>query len=112
MVASKVVVAEEPLRIPDEAAQNLNREHFEPYSNVPYLEELDHRTRPKVSKLTFNSHIFSSTPSARRVMINNVYLREGQAFQGMTLLAIAEQYVVFEKDGQQFKIAAMRDWLG
>ena len=45
-------------------------------------------------------------------MINNVYLREGQAFQGMTLLAIAEQYVVFEKDGQQFKIAAVRDWLG
>ena len=84
----------------------------DPYSDVRYLDELDQGTRPRVSQLTFNSHIYSSTPSARRVMINNIYLREGQEFQGMTLLSIAEQYVVFEKDGQKFKIAAMRDWLG
>lgn len=84
----------------------------DPYADVRYLDELDQRTRPRVSQLTFNSHIYSSTPSARRVMINNIYLREGQEFQGMTLLSIAEQYVVFEKDGQKFKIAAMRDWLG
>lgn len=84
----------------------------DPYADVRYLNELDQSTRPRVSQLTFNSHIYSSTPSARRVMINNIYLREGQEFQGMTLLSIAEQYVVFEKDGQKFKIAAMRDWLG
>ena len=84
----------------------------EPYAEVRYLGELDRQTRPQVSQLTFNSYIYSSTPSARRVMINNVYLREGQEFQGMTLLSISEQYVVFEKDGQKFKIAAMRDWLG
>ena len=92
--------------------QDTDSSYADPYADVHFLEELDQNTRPKVSKLTFNSHIYSSAPSARRVMINNIYLREGQAFQGMTLLSIGEQYVVFEKDGQQFKIAAMRDWMG
>jgi Type II secretion system protein B len=94
------------------SAQDKGSSAADPYADVRFLEELDQRTRPKISKLTFNSHIYSSAPSARRVMINNIYLREGQAFQGMTLLSIGEQYVVLEKDGQQFKIAAMRDWMG
>ena len=117
---ARVVVSDVPLdaapvqssELANVEDQGVESESIDPYEDVLYLEELDQRTRPKVSKLTFNSHIYSSAPSARRVMINNIYLREGQAFQGMTLLSIGEQHVVFEKDGQQFKIAAMRDWMG
>ncbi|KZZ58607.1 hypothetical protein A3762_07595 [Oleiphilus sp. HI0125] len=82
------------------------------YHDVLFLHEISNSARPRVPKLLFNSHIYSSDPSARRVMINNIYLREGQMFEGMTVLLIDENHVVFEKQGQQFKIAAMRDWLG
>ena len=84
----------------------------DPYKQLAYLYELEGAARPNVPKLVFNSHIYSSTPSARRVMINNIYLREGQAFEGMIVVAIAETFVVFEKSGTQFKLPAMRDWLG
>lgn len=107
----RVVVSDTPLDLQENKSVEEALDS-DPYEHVLFLEELDQRTRPNVSRLTFNSHIYSSTPSARRVMINNIYLREGQAFQGMTLLSIGEQYVVFEKEGQQFKIAAMRDWMG
>jgi len=102
----KVVVSETPLT--DEGIYSAKQQ----YADTLFLHEIEGRSRPKVPKLIFNSHIYSSDPSARRVMINNIYLREGQVFQGMTLLAIDEEFVVFEKRGQQFKIQAMRDWLG
>jgi len=82
------------------------------YHELAFLHELDPSTRPRVPKLVFNSHIYSSEPTARRVMINNIYLREGQSFEGMRLLGINEDFIVFEKNGKRFKIAAMRDWLG
>lgn len=87
-------------------------EERENFDGVAYLSEISSSSRPRVPKLIFNSHIYSSMPSARRVMINNIYLREGQVFQGMTLLAIDEEFVVLEKQGQQFKLPVMRDWLG
>lgn len=102
----------DPLEIARTNDGSVDTPYVDPYADVLFLEELDQHARPKVSKIIFNSHIYSSAPSARRVMINNIYLREGQAFQGMTLLSIGEQYIVFEKNGQQFKIAAMRDWMG
>lgn len=87
-------------------------EERENFDGVAYLSKISRSSRPRVPKLIFNSHIYSSMPSARRVMINNIYLREGQVFQGMTLLAIDEEFVVLEKQGQQFKLPVMRDWLG
>lgn len=87
-------------------------EERENFDGVAYLSEISSSSRPRVPKLIFNSHIYSSMPSARRVMINNIYLREGQMFLGMTLIAIDEEFVVLEKQGQQFKLPVMRDWLG
>jgi general secretion pathway protein B len=103
---ARVVVANEPLdRLPDAKPESL-------YKDTPFLFNLPERSRPNVPKLVFNSHIFSDNPSARRVMINNIYLREGQVFSGMQVLEIGELDVVFEKSGTQFKLPAMRDWRG
>jgi len=82
------------------------------YEDVRFLYELDARSRPSVPNLNFNSHIYSQSPSARRVMINNIYLREGQQFMGLEVIEIGEFNIVFEKDGQMFKLPAMRDWNG
>ena len=103
---ARVVVANEPLdRLPDAKPGSL-------YKDTPFLFNLPERSRPNVPKLVFNSHIYSDNPSARRVMINNIYLREGQVFSGLEVLEIGELDVVFEKSGTQFKLPAMRDWRG
>lgn len=83
-----------------------------PYASVSYLSELPTSQQPRVPALRFNSHIYSTEPSARRVMINNIYLREGQSLNGIEVLEIGEMDIVFSKDGQQFKLPAMRDWNG
>ena len=82
------------------------------YSDVLFLYEQDSSSRPRVPNLLFNSHIYSESPSARRVMINNIYLREGQQFLGMEVVEIGEFNIVFKKDGVLFKLPAMRDWNG
>lgn len=82
------------------------------YANVPFLYDLSGSQRPRVPRLTFNSHIYSDTPSARRVMINNVYLGEGQSLSGLEIVEIGELNIVFRKSGTLFKLPALRDWEG
>lgn len=98
-----VVVADAPL---DEAPV------YTPYADVSLLTELDARFQRSVPKLIFNSHIYSDNPEARRVMINNIYLREGQMFSGIQVKEIGEHSIVFEKQGRLFRLPVMRDWLG
>jgi general secretion pathway protein B len=77
---------------------------------TPLLQELDAGFTSSVPAIAFNSHIFSQTPDARRVMINNIYLRQGEGFSGLTVLEIGEEYVVFDKQGRHFKLPVMKDW--
>ncbi len=83
-----------------------------PYANVELLSELDARFQSSVPRLIFNSHIYSDIPDARRVMINNIYLREGQVFSGIQVKEIGEHSIVFEKQGRLFRLPVMRDWMG
>ena len=111
---------------PDAARQNLSyaqpAQEFEeeiledlpadtPAVEVPRLEQLPGSFQATVPTLRFNSHIHSSDPSARRVMINNLYLREGQQFAGMLVQEITDEGVVFVKDGVIFEVNASRDWI-
>lgn len=82
------------------------------YKDVPYLYDIQGSARPRVPSLIFNSHIYSDSPSARRVMINNIYLREGQSLSGIEVKRIGETDVVFKKEGTLFRLPAMRDWNG
>lgn len=84
----------------------------QPYTDVAYLFDMPASRRPRVPQLEFNSHIFSDLPSARRVMINNIYLSEGQSFMGLNVVQIGETDIVFDKDGVMFRLPAMRDWNG
>jgi len=78
----------------------------------PHLSELTIHFQKSIPTLIFNSHIYSDIPDSRRVMINNLYLREGQGFSEMVLIEIGEFYIAIEKDGTSFKIPVLRDWLG
>lgn len=77
---------------------------------TPLLQELDAGFTSSVPAIAFNSHIYSQSPDARRVMINNIYLREGEGFSGLNVLEIGEEYVVFDRQGRRFKLPVMKDW--
>lgn len=82
----------------------------EGFNHVVSLSTLSTQFQRTIPTITFNSHIYSDIPSARRVMINNLYLREGESFSGMDVIEIGEFYVVLMKNQQQFKLPVLRDW--
>jgi general secretion pathway protein B len=78
---------------------------------VPHLVELPLSFQRSVPDLIVNSHIFASVPQARRVMINNQNLRPGDSFQGLRVEEITEDGVVLSRQGQQFRLGIVRDWM-
>jgi len=83
----------------------------EPTGRVPHLVELPLPFQKSIPDLIFNSHIYSSEPSARRVMINNQYMRTGDSFSGIRVERITEEGVVLSKNGRQFRVGVVRDWV-
>ena len=78
---------------------------------VAHLVELPLSFQKSVPDLTFNSHIYSSSPASRRVMINNSYLRIGDTFEGLRVEDITEEGVVLSRDGRRFRVGVVRDWV-
>jgi general secretion pathway protein B len=78
---------------------------------VPHLVELPLSFQKSVPDLTFNSHIYSSSPSSRRVMINNAYLRIGESVAGLRVEDITEEGVVLSRNGQRFRVGVVRNWV-
>ena len=82
----------------------------ENFDDTKHLNDLDISFQKGIPNIRFNSHIYSSNPTDRRVMINDLYLREGQGFSGMTIETIGEFYIVLSKNSLRFKIPVLRDW--
>ena len=81
------------------------------YSVLPYLTELDDYQRQGIPRLEFSSHMFSSVPSFRTVVINGNNLREGDSLaKGLYVSAITEEGVVLDKDGTTFRVNVMQQW--
>jgi len=106
-----------PLAEPtSESMVNVKQIEAEPYTNqtriteVPNLTDLPITIQRTVPDLSFNSHIYSDEPSARRVMINNLYLREGDEIAGLRIVEIGEYYIHFSNTEADFKLPVLRDW--
>lgn len=89
------------------AVERVKLENFE---NTYHLSDLDLSFQKGIPDISFNSHIYSANSADRRVMINDLYLREGQDFSGITIETIGEFYIVLSKNSQRFKIPVLRDW--
>lgn len=83
----------------------------DPPGRVPHLVELPVSFQRSIPDLTFNSHIYASDPQARRVMINDHYLRPGDRFGQLRVEQITEDGVVLSKHGQHFRVGIVRDWV-
>jgi len=78
--------------------------------NVPLLSELPQSFQRRVPDLVFNSHIYSSSPASRRVMINQRNLAEGDRLNNLVVETITPAGVILRLDGQSFEIAVVRNW--
>lgn len=78
---------------------------------VPHLVELPMSFQKRIPTLIFNSHVYASDPAARRVIINDHYLRIGDTFSGIRVDRITEDGVVLSMDGQRFRVGVVRDWI-
>ena len=94
--------------IPETAVPQAEQERA---GRVPHLVELPLSFQKSVPDLTFNSHIYSSSPASRRVMINDNYLRVGDTFEGLRVDDITEDGVVLSRNGRRFRVGVVRDWV-
>lgn len=82
-----------------------------PAERTPHLVELPLSFQKRVPDLIFNSHIYASEPSSRRVMINDNYLGPGESFSGITVERITEEGVELSMDGRRFRVGVVRNWV-
>lgn len=91
----------------DTAPQAQNEPQTMPISALP--QELKQR----IPALAYGSHVFSSNPAKRAVMLNGREFREGsEVAPGLTLIAIAQDYIILQVAGQNVSLKALQDWRG
>ncbi|MBS3803329.1 MAG: general secretion pathway protein GspB [Oleiphilaceae bacterium] len=78
---------------------------------VLHLMELPRSFQRDIPTLIFNSHLYASNPAARRVMINDNYLRPGDRFSGILVEQITVDGVVLSFNGQRFRVGVVRNWI-
>ncbi|MGL4250336.1 MAG: type II secretion system assembly factor GspB [Aeromonas sp.] len=69
--------------------------------------------RQQVPQLSYGSHVFSSNPDKRAVVLNGREYREGNEISpGVILAAIDQHYIVLQVGGQSVTLKALQDWQG
>ena len=77
------------------------------------LSALPQALRQQVPPLAYGAHVFSSNPANRAVTLNGRTYREGsEVAPGVTLLTIAQDYIILQVGGQNVSLKALQDWLG
>lgn len=77
----------------------------EPFADVPELWRLSPTFRQSVPEMTISVHVFSPEQSSRFIIIDRRKYLEGDRLNGGVLIeAILPQGVVFNLNGQQFKL--------
>ncbi|MGL4766439.1 GspB family T2SS assembly factor variant ExeB [Aeromonas jandaei] len=69
--------------------------------------------RQQVPAFSYGSHVFSSNPAKRAVVLNGREYREGSEIApGVRLATIAQEYMVLDVGGQSVTLKALQDWQG
>ncbi|VAW56310.1 hypothetical protein MNBD_GAMMA07-2241 [hydrothermal vent metagenome] len=80
-------------------------------SDIPYLHEMQDYLQQSVPEMTFAGHVYSSTPSSRSVIINNVAMSEGDTvIQGINVVEITTSGVIFSLNDEFFRMDILQDW--
>lgn len=98
---------------PAESIARLVRDEHreEDYTDLPYLSELSSRERSGMPSLDFSSHMFSSNPQSRSVIINGARYREHENLtQDLSIHAITQEGVVFDWKHALYRVNIMQQW--
>jgi general secretion pathway protein B len=78
---------------------------------VPLIDDLPEIVRNELPEMDFNSHMFSSDPRFRTVMINGKSLRENDLVDTRTrVMKITEVGVILQFDELRFRVAVLDGW--
>ncbi|WP_421283442.1 GspB family T2SS assembly factor variant ExeB [Aeromonas veronii] len=99
---------ETPLQeTPHTASQNVQPAQLMALGSAPQS------VRQQVPQLSYGSHVFSSNPAKRAVVLNGREYREGSEIApGVVLATIDQQYIVLQVAGQSVTLKALQDWRG
>lgn len=97
---------ETPLQeTPNAANQNVQS------ARVMALASAPQSVRQQVPQLSYGSHVFSSNPAKRVVVLNGREYREGSEIApGVWLTSIEQQSIVLQVAGQSVALKALQDW--
>lgn len=94
------------------AGQNTRPNQVQP-AQLMSLTSAPSTIRQQVPTFNYGSHLFSSDPQKRSVILNGREYREGSTLsQGVTLVTIAQEYIVLDVNGQTVSLKALQDWRG
>ena len=97
--------------ISSEPRQQREVERDVPLNAVPDISQLPDLLQQSIPQLQFAGHVYSSNPLHRSVIINGHYMSEGdELMPGLRLLQITADSVVFDTQGQRFRVAVLHDW--
>ncbi len=78
---------------------------------LPQLEELPAYERDGIPDMTFSSHMYSSIPRFRSIIINGKRLKEGQYFNGeLQVREITEGGVIMSRGNTLFEVDVLGRW--
>ncbi|MGY3949355.1 general secretion pathway protein GspB [Aeromonas allosaccharophila] len=97
---------ETPLQeTPNAASQNVQPAQLMALGAAPQS------VRQQVPQLSYGSHVFSSNPAKRGVVLNGREYREGSEIApGVWLTSIEQQSIVLQVAGQSVALKALQDW--
>ena len=97
---------ETPLQeTPNAASQNVQPAQLMALGSAPQS------VRQQVPQLSYGSHVFSSNPAKRVVVLNGREYREGSEIApGVWLTSIEQQSIVLQVAGQSVALKALQDW--
>ena len=79
--------------------------------SVPHLQELPALLQQAIPDMSFAGHVYSSNPAQRSVIINGSAMGEGDLIIGdLRIDEITSNGVVFDYQGQRFRIDILKDW--
>lgn len=75
------------------------------------ISQLPSMLQQAIPQMQFSGHVYSNSPQQRSVIINGHFLSEGdELMPGMKLLQITPDSVIFDYQGQKFRVAVLHDW--
>lgn len=79
--------------------------------SVPHLYEIDASLRSTIPEMSFAGHVFSSAVEQRSVIINGQSMSEGDdVFEGLKVEQITQNGIVFDYNGELFRMDILQDW--